>query len=159
MKIKFKDKIVPINNKVHVNNYFDDFVVVDSKMNEAHLKELQGIKVICTLPSVDTRVCSLELSKFINLLNSKNIQLISISMDLPFALERWCQNHSENLIAASDFRYHDFKELTGLFMEEIGLFARSVMILDENNIVKYIEVVENTSNEPNYQQVLNYLKA
>ena len=158
MNILFREQNYAIQEKIQKNTYIDNFTVVDSNFNEIQFKDIKGKKVILTVPSVDTKVCSLELGKFIHLLQDYDVTLVSISMDLPFALDRWYQNNSQQIIATSDFRYHDFKNMSGLFMKEIGLFVRSVMIVNDQNQVEYIEIVENTHTEPNYDNVLAQLK-
>ena len=158
MNILFREQNYAIQEKIQKNTYIDNFTVVDSNFNEIQFKDIKGKKVILTVPSVDTKVCSLELGKFIHLLQDYDVTLVSVSMDLPFALDRWCQNNSQQIIATSDFRYHDFKNKSGLFMKEIGLFVRSVMIENEQDQVEYIEIVENTHTEPNYDNVLEQLK-
>ena len=158
MKVLFKNKDEELNVLIHENEVLDNFVVVDSNLNEVYLYDIKGKKIVLSVPSVDTGVCSLELSKFIHFLEELDVKLISVSMDLPFALRRWCENNSENIIATSDFRYHDFNKKTGLLMKN-GLFARSVILLDENNNIIYKEIVENTHSEPNYNQVIEIIKA
>ena len=157
MKVLFKKKEEELDVVLKVNDVLNDFVVVDSNLEEIRLYNLKGKKLILSIPSVDTGVCSIELSKFIHFVEEVNVKLISVSMDLPFALNRWCMNHSNNIIATSDFRYHDFSKVTGLLMKN-GLFVRSVILLDENNKIEYIEVVENTHSEPDYNQVLKLIK-
>lgn len=127
-------------------------------MNEINSKTIKGNKLILTVPSVDTRVCSLELSKFIELLKDEEIQVITISMDLPFALDRWCQANANHMIVASDFRYRDFTDKVGFMMHEIGLFARSLILVDDLNHVRYLEVTNNVHEEPNYQKVIQEIK-
>lgn len=159
MKVKFNGALTPLSNMIKVEDHLDPFVVVDSDMNEIRSEDLKGIKLYLTVPSVDTSVCSLELTKFISLLKNEKITVLSISMDLPFALNRWCQSHaSDNVITVSDFRYHDFSDSSGLLMPEIGLFSRSVILVDENDLVRYIEIVEDVSKEPDYDQVLTQIK-
>lgn len=158
MEVLFKNKKTPVNIQIKENELLNDFVVVDSNMNEVNTKDIKGNKLILTVPSVDTRVCSIELSKFIELLKDEEIQVISISMDLPFALERWCQANANHMIVASDFRYRDFANKIGFMMPEIGLFARGVVLVDSKGIIQYIELVENVHNEPNYQKILEEIK-
>ena len=158
MKVLFRNKDEELNVLLKENDVLSDFKVVDSNLEEVNLYSIQGKKIILSVPSVDTGVCSLELSKFIHFIEELDVKLISVSMDLPFALRRWCQNNSENILATSDFRYHDFSKVTGLLMKN-GLFSRSVLLLDKNNKIVYLEIVENTHSEPNYQQVINCLKA
>ncbi len=156
MEVLFKNKKTIVNIKM--NDYLNDFVVVDSNMNEIDSKTIKGNKLILTIPSIDTRVCSIELAKFIELLKNEDIQVITVSMDLPFALERWCQINHNHMIVTSDFRYHDFASKIGFMMPEIGLFARSLILVDDTNHVRYVEVVENVHNEPDYQKVLEEIK-
>lgn len=158
MEVLFKNKKTPVNIQIKENELLNDFVVVDSNMNEVNTKDIKGNKLILTVPSVDTRVCSIELSKFIELLKDEEIQVISISMDLPFALDRWCQANANHMIVASDFRYRDFANKIGFMMPEIGLFARGVVLVDSNGIIQYIELVENVHNEPNYQKIIQEIK-
>ncbi len=160
MKVKFKGEYTPLSENIKEKDHLGEFIVVDSNMNEIKSNDLKGIKIILTVPSVDTSVCSRELAHFIDLLKDEEITFLSVSMDLPFALDRWCQSHAaENIIAASDFRYHDFADVSGLIMPEIGLFSRSVLLVDENNIVRYLEIVEDVSNEPDYEKVMNQLQS
>lgn len=154
MEVLFKNKKTPVNIQIKENELMKNFIVVDSNMNEVNTKDIKGNKLILTVPSVDTGVCSLELSKFIELLKNEDIQVITISMDLPFALDRWCQAHANRMIVASDFRYRDFSNKIGFIMPEIGLFARGVILVDSNGVIQYIELVENVHNEPNYQKIL-----
>lgn len=158
MEVLFKNKKTPVNIRIQENELLNDFVVVDSNMNEVDTSTLKGNKLILTVPSVDTSVCSLELSKFIELMKNEEIQIITISMDLPFALERWCQANANRMIVASDFRYHDFANKIGFLMPKIGLFARSVILVDSEDKIQYIELVENVHSEPNYQKVLEKIK-
>ena len=154
MEVLFKNKKTPVNIQIKENELLNDFIVVDSNMNEVNTKDLKGNKLILTVPSVDTRVCSIELAKFIELLKGEDIQVITVSMDLPFALDRWCQANANHMIVASDFRYHDFANKIGFMMPEIGLFARGAVFVDSKGIIQYIELVENVHNEPNYQKIL-----
>ena len=158
MKVLFKNKKTPVNIYIDINEKISDFTFVDSNMNEIDSKLIKGNKLILTVPSVDTRVCSLELSRFIELLKDEEIQVITISMDLPFALDRWCQANANHMIVASDFRYRDFTNKVGFMMPEVGLFARGVILVDDKDEVQYIELVENVHNEPDYQKILEEIK-
>lgn len=160
MKVLFKNQTVELNEEpYHIGDTIDDFLLVDKDLNTIKSNDLKGMKLFLTIPSVDTSVCSLELSKFMKAIQSKEVTCVSVSMDLPFALNRWCQANlaSDKIRVTSDFRYRDFSKIPGVFMPEIGLFARSVMVVDENNQVVYIEVCENVSSEPNYEEALKWI--
>lgn len=154
MQIKFNGMLTFLSENIKQGELLNEFVVVDSDLHEINSNDIKGIKLYLTLPSVDTPVCSLELSKFIQLLKNVDITIVSISMDLPFALNRWCQNNaSDHVLTTSDFRYKDFADVSGLMMHEIGLFSRSVLLVDEHNIVRYIEIVDDVTHEPTYELV------
>jgi len=84
-----------------------------------------------------------------------NTVVINISADLPFAQKRFCAAEGiENVVNLSTMRGRDFLMNYGvlLFSSKLaGLAARAVIILDENDIVKYIELVPEITQEPNYE--------
>ncbi len=133
-----------------------DFEVVDLKLQDVKPMEQKGKKIILAVPSCDTGVCSLEMAKFMNATKNQNeVEVMSVSMDLPFALARWCQaQNNENLKVYSDFKNCDFAAKTGTRMAENGLLARSVFVTDEDGKLVYVEYVPEVSHEPNYQAAL-----
>ena len=101
-------------------------------------------KLIITIPSVDTSVCSLESKKFSDAARSMgdNVAIYVVSADLPFALKRWCAAEGvDNLTLLSDYRSMDMARNWGLYLKELGLFARAVYVVDANNKVTYREIV------------------
>ena len=82
MNILFREQNYAIQEKIQKNTYIDNFTVVDSNFNEIQFKDIKGKKVILTVPSVDTKVCSLELGKFIHLLQDYDVTLVSVSTKL-----------------------------------------------------------------------------
>lgn len=133
-----------------------DFVVTDLDLNPVHPMENKGKKIILAVPSADTGVCSLEMAKFMNAVKDQNeVEVMSVSMDLPFALARWCQaQNNENLKTYSDFKDRDFAAKTGTRMAENGLLARSVFVTDEDGELVYVEYVDEVSHEPDYKKAL-----
>jgi len=120
------------------------------------------IQVIVSLPSLDTQVCEVETKRFNEeALKVKNIEIIITSMDLPFAMSRFCKNFQiENVIMGSDFRNKDLANDYGLLMKDgalEGLMCRAVFVI-KNNIIIYKEICEDIVNEPNYEDILNILK-
>ena len=134
-----------------------DFLLVDIDLSEVSLKDYAGMKKILNIvPSLDTPVCALSAKKFNEEVEKlENTVIINISMDLPFANKRFCDLEAlENIRALSAFRAPHFGFAYGVRMKNgvlAGLFARSIIILDEENIVRYVELVPNVGNEPNYE--------
>ena len=132
-------------------------LVVNSKLDEKNIFEDKNIKVIYTAPSLDTKVCSLQ-TKQLNEAAKKypNVKFYSVTVDTPFAQERFCTaNEINGLKAVSDFKYHQFGIQNGFFVKEKGLLTRALTILDENNTVKYIEYVPEEGKEANIDKALN----
>lgn len=119
------------------------------------------VRLFNVVPSIDTPVCSLQTQRF----NQEAGQLgdavvvITASLDLPPAQERWCQANSvENLKMASDYYDHSFGVATGLRIKELGLLARAVIIADSEGVVRYVQVVPEVTDEPDYDEALAAVK-
>ena len=88
-----------------------------------------------------------------------NVSINVISMDLPFAQARWCGAAGIDAVKLfSDYKYRSFGEAFGVMIRELGLLARAVFIVDAQNIVRYVQVVEEVTSEPDYEAVLKALK-
>lgn len=135
-------------------------LVVNSKLDEKNIFEDKNIKVIYTAPSLDTKVYSLQ-TKQLNEAAKKysNVKFYSVTVDTPFAQERFCTaNEINGLKAVSDFKYHQFGIQNGFFVKEKGLLTRALTILDENNTVKYIEYVSEEGKEADVEKALKFLE-
>ncbi|MFI3239899.1 MAG: thiol peroxidase [Bacteroidales bacterium] len=121
------------------------------------------IIVLNIFPSLDTPVCANTVRKF-NQLSSQleDVQLLCISQDLPFAAERFCViEEIDNVIFASAYRSPEFGVDYGVLIEDgmmKGLFARAIIIIDREFNVVFSQIVEEISNEPDYDLILNKLR-
>ena len=145
--------------QLQVGQTMPDFITTLNSLEPFDSRTLTGKKVYLSVPSVDTPVCSMELSRFIQDLNTReDVTCVSVSMDLPFALDRWCQaKQNEKVITTSDYKLWDFAKKTGTRIQENGLLARAVFVVDENNIITHVEYVQEVTCEPNYQAVYEKL--
>lgn len=130
-------------------------------MSTRTLDEFEGKKVILNIfPSVDTGVCAASIRKFNQEAASlDNAVVLCISMDLPFAQKRFCGAEGiENVITLSNFRDgNSFGNQYGVRITDggfAGLDARAVVVLDEEGVVKYTELVPEIGSEPNYEEAL-----
>lgn len=161
--VSFKETPVTIvGDELKVGDKAPNFKAVKADLSEFSLEELgDKIKVISVVPSLDTRVCSIQTVKF-NKEAEKfkdEVVVVSISVDLPFAQKRFCEaSQIENLVTVSDHRDLDFGYQYGLVMKELRLLARAVMVLDRDNTIKHFSVNEQVSSEPNYDEVLEVVK-
>ncbi len=142
--------------QLSVGEQMPDFTVVNTELAEVSPMETKGKKIILSVPSVDTGVCSLELGKFLNFMkDQEGVEVVSVSEDLPFALDRWNKEHENaSILTTSDFKLDDFAKKTGTRMEENGLLCRAAFVTDEDGKLEYVEYVDEVSHEPDYEAVL-----
>lgn len=138
----------------------EDVTFVNKDLNEVSLYDIEGdVKVLISVPSLDTGVCKAEARKFNTELGKrKGVVGLVISKDLPFASKRFCETEGiENIQTLSDFRYGDFGKEFGTEIVEgamKGLLARVVFVIDKNNTVVHTEMSGDILEEPNYENVL-----
>lgn len=135
-------------------------LTVNRNLEDKNIFEEKAVKVLYTAPSLDTKVCSVQ-TKMLNDAAAKYpaVKFYSITMDTPFAQERFCtDNGIHGLKAVSDFKYHQFGLRNGFYVKESGLLARALTIVDENNVVKYIEYVPEQGKEADVEKALKFLE-
>ncbi len=146
-----------------VGSQAKDFSLVDHKLAENTLNDFQGKKkIIYTVPSLDTPVCSMSTKKLSERLNNDpKTVLLLISADLPFAQTRVCGIEGiSNIHTLSMMRSKQFAQDYGILIMDgplAGLCARALFVLDENNKVLYGDAVSEITNEPDYETVLKTL--
>ena len=138
-----------------------DFSLVKSDLGSLSLSELKGKKVILNIfPSLDTSVCAATVRKFNQMASGiKNVTVLGISKDLPFAHSRFCSTEGiTNLITLSGFRDKEFGKAYGIDYTDgpmVGLYARGIVIIDESGTVVYTQQVAEHTHEPDYEAALN----
>ena len=151
-------------NLPQIGSTAPNFTLVNSDLADVTLDNFAGKrKVLNLFPSVDTPTCASSVREFNKRAGSlNNTVVINISADLPFAQKRFCAAEGiENVVNLSTMRGRDFLMNYGvlLFSSKLaGLAARAVIILDENDVVKYIELVPEITQEPNYEAAIAALK-
>lgn len=161
MKITFSGAPLTLEgDQVKVGDIAPDFTVVGNDLNPIKFSETKGKRILVAVPSLDTPVCDMEVRKFNQEATKLNaVKVFTISMDLPFAQARWCGNAGiENVVTASDYKDREFSKSYGLYIKELGLVSRAVIVVDENNKVVYTEYLEEITNEPNYEKALEAAK-
>lgn len=135
-------------------DYFD-------KVWTGAISEFVWYKLIETVPSLDTPVCTMQTKQLEFAAGEfKDVTFIVISNDTPFALQRFCSaNGIDNLKVFSDARTREFWMQNGLLLEDYSLLTRSIMIVDENNIIQYIEYANEVTSELDLMNALAYLKS
>jgi thiol peroxidase len=148
-----------IGKEVKVGDSPPDLEVLDNDLSPVKLSSFRGkVCVISSVPSLDTPVCDMETRRFNQEAGklSADVQILTISMDLPFAQKRWCGAAGvDKVITLSDHRNAAFGTAYGILIKELRLLARAVFVLDREGIIRYIQIVKETTEEPDYEAVLD----
>jgi thiol peroxidase len=135
-----------------------EFRATCSDMSDFVSSSLNGkVAVLLSVPSVDTPTCDLEVKRFNKEAEKlgKDVSIVVVSYDLPFAQKRWCgANGVSNLQAISEYKYRDFGEKFGVFIPSWGLLARGVFVFNKTGSLVHSEYVSDISLEPNYDEAL-----
>lgn len=151
-----------IGQEAKPGNQAPEFTVMNADMKPVKLSDFKGkIKVLSIAPSVDTPVCANQTRTFnkeATKLNDK-VTVLSISVDLPFALKRFCAAEGiDNVDTLSDHKDLDFGEKYGFLIKEMRLLARGIVVIDENDKIQYVEYVSEIGEEPNYDKALEAVR-
>jgi thioredoxin-dependent peroxiredoxin len=150
-----------LGKMVKAGNHAKNFIAVGQDLKPVKLSDFQGkVRIISSVASVDTSVCAEQTRRFNEEASKlKNIQIINISTDLPTALKRYCAAEGiDNLIVVSDHRETDFGIKYGFLIEELRQLARGIVIIDQYDMVKYVEVVGEIGDQPDYERALSVAK-
>lgn len=160
-KITFKGKDITLEgNQLSVGDTLKNCTLVGNDLNEVELTKTNGIRVILSVPSIDTPVCDTEVRRFNKEIESlPNVHCYTVSMDLPFAQARWCGAAGINRVTTlSDYKYRSFGDTTGTYIKELGLLTRASFVVDENNKVIFVEYLYEVANEPSYDKIISVVK-
>jgi thiol peroxidase len=151
-----------VNNLPPVGQPAPDFEVVGNDLSPVKRSSYLGkVCVISSVPSLDTPVCDMQTRRFNQEAENlgSDISILTISMDLPFAQKRWCGAAGvERVVTLSDHRQAEFGTGYGVLIKELRLLARAVFIVDRDGMVRYVQLVKEIAEEPDYNAVLEALK-
>jgi thiol peroxidase len=140
-----------------------DATLLDNELNEVKLSgHAGGVRVLVAVPSLDTSVCDAEARRFNEEAGKLggDVKVLVISMDLPFAQARWCGAAGiEHVQTLSDHRDASFGEAYGVLIKELRLLARSIFVVGPDDKVKYVQLVNEMTDEPDYDEVLAAVRA
>ena len=151
-----------MGNEVKVGDPAPDFVAIDNSLSPVRFLSYRGkICILSSVPSLDTPVCNMETRKFNEEASrlGPNITILTISMDLPFAQKRWCGDAGVTKVQTlSDHRDASFGTAYGVLIKELRLLARAIFLVDPKGVLRYVQLVKEVTNEPDYEDIWNSLK-
>ena len=129
-----------------------DFSVVDNGLKPVTLKDTTGkVRIISVVPSLDTKVCEQQ-THYLSEKNKgldKMVELISVSIDTPFAQKRFAEEAKiSNITFLSDFRNADFGKTYGLLLKDPHILTRAVMVVDAQNVVRHLQITPELAQLP-----------
>src|SRR6185503_5333671 len=133
-----------------------DFTLVDNGLKPVTLKDTSGVRIISVVPSLDTPVCDAQTKRF-NEEAAKlpGVDIITVSMDLPFAQKRWCGAFGVDKVKMlSDHKDASFGKNYGTLIDDLRIESRAIFVLDANNKVVHAEYVKEVADHPNYEDAL-----
>lgn len=151
-----------LGNELKVGDAAPDFTAVGNDMQPVTFSQFKGkVVVISAVPSLDTPVGNMETRRF----NTgaprlgPDVVILTVSMDLPFAQKRWCGAAGvDKVMTLSDHRDASFGMAYGVLVKELRLLTRAVFVVDRKGVVRYVQFVKETGNEPDYAPVLAAVK-
>jgi thiol peroxidase len=148
---------------VKVGEKLRDVPLVKPDLSVINIADTKGIiRVISIVPSIDTKVCEQQthyLSEKNNGLD-KQLQMITISVDTPFAQKRFAEEAKiSNVTFLSDYRGGDFGRTHGLLVKEPHILARAVMVVDQDNVIRYLQVTPELAELPDMDAAFKEARA
>lgn len=162
---KFKGtKVTLVGDAIGVGDTAPVVIAVGTDLEDVEIGGAKDkIQLIVTVPSLDTDTCAAETRRFNEDVNNLDIcETTVVSMDLPFASERFCTTSGiENLTVVSDYIDKSVSLAYGVLMDDNrlkGLSARAVFVVDRSGTIVYKEIVPEVTSEPNYEAALEAIK-
>lgn len=152
-----------IGSEVRVGDIAPNFEVLSNDRSKVTLEDSKGkIRIITCVPSLDTGVCDVQTRKFNEAASElgNDVEVLTISVDLPFAQSRWCGVAGVNRVQTLSDHYNmSFGTAYGTYMKEHRLECRAVFVVDDRDIVTYAEYVPEVTDQPNYEAALDAVKS
>ncbi len=158
--VMMKGDALPLAGKgvVEVGKPLPAAMVSTNELKPFNIADTGGkVRIISVVPSIDTPTCDVQT----HALSEENggldehVELITISMDLPFAQSRFAKEANiSNVTFLSDYNMREFGDKNGLLIAPIGLLARAVIVTDKDNIVRYLQVVPEVTALPDMEAAM-----
>lgn len=152
-----------VGDEIKVGQPLPDCELLDNSLGAVKLSGYKGkVCIVSLVPSLDTSVCDLQTRRFNEEAAAlgEDVVILTVSMDLPFAQARWCGAAGvERVITLSDHREAELGKACGLLIKELRLLARAVLVVDRQGIVRYVQIVREITNQPDYEEAVKAAKS
>ncbi|KGF11715.1 hypothetical protein HMPREF1633_04040 [Tissierellia bacterium S5-A11] len=160
---KWDGQVLALAGKeIKVGDTAPDATLVARDLTAKKLSDWDGqIKVLLPVPSMDTPVCQSQVRQFNKdaVDFADDVVVIALSTDLPFAQERFCAAEGlDRVVTLSDHKTAKFGEKYGYLIPDLRLLSRGVVVVDRDNVVRYIEYVPEANDQVDFAKALEALK-
>jgi thiol peroxidase len=135
-----------------------DFNLVDGSLKPVTLKDTGNhVRIISVIPSLDTPVCDAQTKRFNEeAAKMQDVDIITVSMDLPFAQKRWCGAFGiDKVKMLSDHKEASFGSNYGTLIKDLRIESRAIFVIDGENKIRHAEYVKEVADFPNYEAALS----
>jgi thiol peroxidase len=150
---------------VKIGDHLRDVKVTQTDLSLINVVETKGkgkVRIISVVPSLDTKVCEQQ-THYLSEKNKgldKMVELITISIDTPFAQKRFAEEAKiENVTFLSDYRGGDFGKAHGLFLKGLHILARAVIIVDAQNTIRYLQITPELAQMPDMDAAFTFTRS
>ena len=149
---------------IKVGEPLRDVKLVQTDLSLTSVTDTKGkgkVRIISVVPSLDTKVCEQQ-THYLSEKNKgldKMVELITISVDTPFAQKRFSEEAKiHNVTFLSDYRGVDFGKAHGLFLKDPHLLTRAVLVVDKDNVVRYLQVTPELAQLPDMEEAFRFAR-
>jgi len=139
-----------------------DFDAISDKLQPLDLEKTgHNVRIFSVIPSLDTPVCDAQTKRFNEAAAGlPAIEIYTISMDLPFAQQRWCGNFGVDKVKMiSDHKNGSFGEHYGTLIKDLRIESRAIFVVDKNNTIRHAEYVKEVADHPDYETALSVARS
>ncbi|CAH7151135.1 Thioredoxin peroxidase [Vibrio chagasii] len=155
-----------VGNSLAVGDYLPSVTLMTNK-NQPYdtTAKTDKVRIFSVLASIDTPVCNQQAQDLSNFVKANpeltdNIEFIGLSADTTFALDRFKNEKgiTDNLTLLSDAKDHVFGFESGTQINELGLLARSTLVVDKDNKIVHIQRVPELTMIPDLDKAVEVAK-
>lgn len=148
---------------IKVGDTLRDVDLATKDLSLLNLPDTKGkVRIVSIVPSLDTKVCEQQ-THYLSEKNGgldKQVELITISVDTPFAQSRFAKEAKiNNILFLSDYRGGDFGKTYGLLVKDPHILARTVMVVDRDNVIRYLQVTPELAQLPDMDAAFKAARA
>ncbi|MEG2198362.1 MAG: redoxin domain-containing protein [Malacoplasma sp.] len=156
----FKEtSILKPQNNIKLGHKVANVALTNGTLGKINLYDIPGDwKIISTFPSIDTSVCDIQTKKIYEIAKAKNITLINVSTDLPFALNKWCMlNNISDINILSDYNGINLGKELGIVIDGFNLLYRTIFILNKENELVYYQFVQKVTDQIDFDNLSEFI--